>query len=120
MCIACTEHGDVVVFVTHKLSSTYYVFTAGNQRDEFCGDCTAQEREQSDNWNGQPYGQYRVSNIAVNNPLGYERQEEDVHQIHAKGELGKAVNPSGSLLDAAEQQEGAKGGKQYVGGAELP
>ena len=43
-----------------------------------------------------------------------------MHQIHAKGEFGKAVDPSGSLLDATEQQEGTEDGKQHIGCAELP
>ena len=85
------------------MSLTYYIFTAWNLRDDFRSYC--------DNGNGKPYGQYRVGNIAADDPFCDKSQEENVHQIHAEGEFGKAVNPSGSLLDAAEQQEGAEGGK---------
>ena len=80
----------------------YYVFTSRNQRDKFCGDSTTQKREQSDNGYCQPYRQLRMGNIAADDPFGNKREEEDVHQIHAKGEFSQTVNPAGSLLNASE------------------
>lgn len=60
-----------------------------------------------------------MSDIATNDPFCYKPQEEYMHQIHAKGQFGKTGNPTGCLLDTGEQQEGAKGGQEHIGRAEI-
>lgn len=43
-----------------------------------------------------------------------------MHQIHAKRQFGDGGNIRWCMADAGEEQEGSKGGKQHIGGTELP
>ena len=63
-----------------------------------------------------------MGDIAGHEEGGQVAQEEEVHEVHAEGELGETRHPAWrlALRDAAEEQEGSEGGQQHVRCAELP
>ena len=96
------------------------VLASREQRQQLGRYRAANETEQTDGRNGKPNGKQWIGNITANQPLRDVVEEEYVHQIHAKRQFGKAINPSWSLADAGEQQERSKGGECHVGRAEFP
>ena len=96
------------------------VFTARKQRDEPGHQRTACVGETSDDRDGKPYGKRWMSHVASDDPLRNRDEEEDVHQVHAEGQLADARDPGGSLLDAGEEQECAERGDEDVERTELP
>lgn len=86
---------------TRTLAS-YDILAARKQRQQFGRHRTADEGEDADDRNDNPYREQRIGHIAAYQPLGNVVEEENVHQIHAKSEFGYVVDPGRSLFDAGE------------------
>ena len=72
---------------TRTLAS-YDVLAARKQRQQFGRHRTADEGEDADGRNDNPYWEQRIGHVAAYQPLGNMVEEENVHQIHSKSEFG--------------------------------
>ena len=97
-------------------------FASRQERNKFAGNHAADIRQDGDAWDGQCHWNKWICLISIDKNCGNIAQKEHVHQVHAKRKLRNFSNPSWCfyLFDAREEEEGTKGGKQYVGRTELP
>ena len=97
-------------------------FVAGEEGDELGGEGAADVGQDGDERDSQPDGDGRGGCVAADDEIGDGDKVEDVHQVHAEGQLGKGSDHGGGLFlpYAGEHQEEAEGGEQDVGGTEFP
>ena len=97
-------------------------FVAGEEGEELSGDGAAEEGQQGDERDGKIDGDSRGGCVAADDEVGDGHKVEDVHQVHAEGQLGEGSDQGGRLFlpYAGEDQEEAERGEKDVGGAEFP
>ena len=97
-------------------------FVAGEEGEELGGEGAAEEGQQGYQWDGIIDGDGRRGCVAADDEVGDGDKVEDVHQVHAEGQLGEGSDQGGRLFlpNAGEDQEEAERGEKDVGSAEFP
>ena len=95
---------------------------AGEEGEELGGDGAAEEGQQGDERDGQVDGDGRGGRVAADDEIGDGDKVEDVHQVHAEGQLGKGSDHGGGFFQpyAGEDQEETERGEKNIRSAELP
>ena len=103
-------------------NSSNHPLAARNEGEKARGDPAADECEDCDDGDGCPHGYDGVGGIALDEDCTDGREEEEVHEIHSKGELRSRRKQARCLLslNAGEEEEGSEGGQYDIWCAELP
>ena len=110
----------MIPFIVEYLSN--HPLTSRDERDDLADESAADKCENGDGGDGKADGDERIGLITIHEVGCNGGKEEQMHEVHAKGELGESGDKTWSLLlfDAGEEQEGTERGKQHIGRAEFP